>query len=117
MPDKSSPSPHRHKTITKRSYKHFNYENFISDILHSSILQSLVSYRNVNTAWDLFKNEFLKISDFPAPICTIRVKNMPNSWIFDDIIKLIYKRNYFHKILFDLRMNIYGKSIGFFEIK
>ena len=23
---------------------------------------------------------------------------MPNSWISDDIIKLIYKRNYFHKV-------------------
>ena len=87
----------------KRCYNHFHYDNFIRDILFSETLHSVFSCNDVIAAWDIFKTEFLKLSEIHAPIHIFRIKNMNNNWISEEITRLIYKRNYLHKLA--IRLN------------
>ena len=91
-------NPQLHKTVTRRSYKHIVYENFIRDLLHSCKLVSLYNIRDVSLAWNTFKQEFLHISDEHAPIQSQRVKIKANYWVNNSIIEMIYKRNHLHKV-------------------
>ena len=91
-------NPQLHKTVTRRSYKHFVYENFIRDLLHSPKLVSLYNIRDVSLAWNTFKQEFLHISDVHAPIQSQRVKIKANYWFNNSIIEMIYKRNHLHRV-------------------
>ena len=92
-----------HKTVTKRCYNNFDYDNFIRDILFSDTLLSVLSCNDVFDAWDIFKTEFLKLSEIHAPIHTFRIKNLNNNWISEEITRLIYKSNYLHKLA--IRLN------------
>ena len=87
-----------HKIITKQFFKNFNQDNFVQDLLYSSVQNNLYNIEEVEPAWTAFKTEFLRISDIHAPIHTYRVKNSNNTWINNDILELIYKRNHLHKI-------------------
>ena len=91
-------NPQLHKTVTRRSYKHFVYENFIRDLLHSPKLVSLYNIRDVSLAWNTFKQEFLHIPDVHAPIQSQHVKIKANYWVNNSIIEMIYKRNHLHKV-------------------
>ena len=44
--------------------------------------------------WDKFKNVFLTVSIKRAPFETRRLKNRNNPWIDNNIVRLIYKRDY-----------------------
>ena len=63
-----------HKTVRKRSYNHFDYDFFISSVIHSQIFATIYNHTDVNIAWSSFKNEFLKISNQHAPIRLLHVK-------------------------------------------
>ena len=92
------PSVNNHKTISKRSFKHFSYDSFVHDILYSPVLNTVYDILDICVAWDTFKSEFLRLSDFHAPIHSFRVKNLSNNWINDDILQMMYQRNHLHKI-------------------
>ena len=80
--------------VIRRNYNKFNYDKFISDIIHSELL-SLVSYTiDLNEAWLTFKAEFLDISNSNAPLQKFTVKSKSNPWISTEILKLIYTITY-----------------------
>jgi hypothetical protein len=45
----------------------------------------------------MWKDSFINISNKHAPLKQKRLKNRSNPWITPDIVKMIYKRNYYHK--------------------
>ena len=47
--------------------------------------------------WDKFKNVFLTVSNKCAPFETRRLKNRNNPWIDNNIVRLIYKRDYLNR--------------------
>ena len=68
LPTATTPSL-SHKTVQKCSYNHFDYDSFISSVIHSQIFTTIYNHTDVNIAWSFFKNEneFLKISNQHAP--------------------------------------------------
>ena len=44
--------------------------------------------------WEKFKNVLLTVSNKCAPFETRRLKNRNNPWIENNIVRLIYKRDY-----------------------
>ena len=92
--------------VIRRTYNKFNYDKFISDIIHSELL-SLVSYTtDLNEAWSIFKAEFLDISNSNAHLQKFTVKPKSNPWISTEILKLIYTRDHLHKVAISLNSEI-----------
>ena len=87
-----------HREIRYRSYKNFNAEKFLDDIRHSSFITDVLNSENVNDAWFMFKEEFLKICNKHAPICVSRMKNRYCPWIDNNILQVMYKRDHLHKL-------------------
>jgi hypothetical protein len=56
-----------------------------------------VDETTIDECWEIWKSNFLQISDKYAPFTNKRLKNRSNPWITPDIIKLIYRREYLHK--------------------
>ena len=70
------------KTSRCRLYKNFNGDNFIYDLFftlvvlcYSDELNSVLYHDDVFVAWDIFKCEYLHISQAHAPIRKFRVKS------------------------------------------
>ena len=55
------------------------------------------SFNDVNIAWLQWKKEYLYLCNKHAPIPISRVKQVCNPWINDEILQLIYQRNFLHK--------------------
>ena len=87
-----------HNEVRFRCYKNFDASQFVDEIRNSSIIQSVLSCQNTEEAWDIFKKEFLRISDKHAPIRVSRMKDRYNPWIDNDIVNVMYKRDYLHKV-------------------
>ena len=90
-------SVQKHRTITFRNYKHFNYENFISE-LNQELRQNFPEGADdPEFCWSAFKTSFLKISNIHAPITSRRLKNRCNPWVTKDIVSLMYSRDHYHQ--------------------
>lgn len=76
-----------HKTITYRSFKHFNQSLFLHD-LELAQFDFVFNETNPNKALDIWYNIFISVLDNHAPIRTRRVKqaDMP-PWITPELIK------------------------------
>jgi hypothetical protein len=87
------------KTVKTRSYTNFNSHNYVSDLVTSDLINSVQSINNVNTAWNVFYNEFMRISKEHAPIRRRRLKTRikPTPWMNNDIKKLMHRRDAQHK--------------------
>ena len=59
----------------------------------------MISVENVCEAWNEWKNAFLRISYIHATIQTSRMKNRYNPWINNEIVKLMYRNDYIHKVM------------------
>ena len=94
----TSKSVRQHNTIRKRSYTRFNSHDFLHDIVSSNTFNNLITIDNVSEAWDLFKHEFLEISNRHAPITNKRIRLQSNPCRNQDILHLIRQRNYVHKL-------------------
>ena len=88
---------HTHQTIRKRTYKHFNYDAVIHELINSELFSTLYDQTDVSIAWSSFKTEFLRICNKYAPIQHIRVKYTSKNWITSNIRELIHKRNHAHQ--------------------
>ena len=66
--------PSNPRVIKRRVYKNFSTEDFLWDIFHSNINNSVTSHDNIETAAEAFRNEFKAILDFHAPVKTIQVR-------------------------------------------
>ena len=87
-----------HNEIRYRCFKNFDENAFITDITNSTVFDDVKHINDVEQGWKLFKDEFIKISNKHAPIRVSRLRKRYNPWIDHNIVKLMYKRNYFHKI-------------------
>ena len=85
------------KIVTIRSFKSFDICLFLTDL--QTVLGS-VKFNvsdNINQAWITWKTIFNAVSKRHAPTRECRVKDRLNPWMSDDILKLMYKRDYIHK--------------------
>ena len=96
----------KHREIKYRNYSKFNHEVYIKEL--SDIFLNLdnelgdelnkdIDENTIDKCWELWKNNFIKISDKHAPFTIRRLKNRVNPWITREIIKLIYEREYLHR--------------------
>jgi exonuclease III len=95
-----------HREVRYRNYTKFNYEDCKKDFNKlfynintnfDAVLKTELNNTKIDECWTLFKNEFLKLSNQYAPFTVRRMKNRTNPWMTPEILKLIYKREYFHK--------------------
>ena len=77
--------------------KNFDQDKFLNDILNSVVLKNISFYSDVNKAWELWKTEFLYICNKHAPLKLSRVKQLSSPWLTNDILDLMYQRDYLHK--------------------
>ena len=61
------------KFIQSRNFKHFNEENFLTDLKNAS-WPVIKSGMEVNSAWNAWKDIFLTIVDKHAPTSHVRQK-------------------------------------------
>ena len=98
--------PKMHKYKRRRYAKFFNKELFLNDIVNSHVFNNIKSFNNVNIAWQEWKKEYLYLCNKHAPIRISHIKQVCNPWINDEILQLIYQRNFLHKkALFTNRQN------------
>ena len=83
--------------IRSRSYKHFNCDNFLHDIVNSPVFLNLFYISDTTCAWNLWKDEFLRISNLHCPIFIKPIRDYSKPWISTEIIKQIHRRNYLHR--------------------
>ena len=84
---------HTHQTIRKRTYKHFNYDAFIHELINSELFSTFYDQTDVSIASSSFRTEFLRICNKYAPIQHIPVKYTSKNWITE----LIHIRNHAHQ--------------------
>ena len=80
------------KLVETRQFKNFNAIHFQNDLKHS--FNELYHHTNPNTAWNYWKETFLKIADTHAPIRTKKVKNKYKPWLTNDIKNMSHRRDY-----------------------
>ena len=83
--------------IHSRSYKHFNCDNFLHDIVNSPVFQNLFYINDTTCAWNLWKDQFLRKSNLHCPIFIKTIRDYSKPWISKYIIKQIHRRNYLHR--------------------
>jgi hypothetical protein len=86
-----------HNHIRYRCYKNFDENEFVHEISQSEILCNINDINDIETAWCTWKNEFLRICDVHAPIKITRMKNRYKPWVTNDIVQLMYRRDYLHR--------------------
>jgi exonuclease III len=95
-----------HREVCYRNYTKFDDEkckneftDLFSKVDHIFLdkLDTEINETDIDECWEIWKCNFLQISDKHAPFTIKRMKNRSNPWITHDIIKLIYQREYFHK--------------------
>jgi hypothetical protein len=90
-----------HNTVTLRSAKNYNKENFQARLLCIDWTPVILS-DNVNNAWVCFKQLFLSVLDSIAPVKQIRIKQRSQPWMDSDILQAIAERDKaFHKYKHD----------------
>ena len=90
----------KHKILRFRNYKTFDENSFLADLSENNITDNIfVENENadINIMWNKWKTAFLDICQKHAPLKTCRIKERYSPWITEDIIKLIYKRDYFKR--------------------
>ena len=87
----------KHNEIRYRCFKNFNSVSFINDIENSDIFKNIYNNTNVDNAWNEWKIEFIRICNKHAPVRIRRMKDRYKPWVNNEILKLMYKRNFLHK--------------------
>ncbi|XP_055958041.1 uncharacterized protein LOC126824167 isoform X2 [Patella vulgata] len=83
----------KHVTITYRSFKHFNKDQFLYD-LHAAPFDYIYNYSDLNLALSIIT----PIINKHAPLKTTRVRNVDKPvWLTHEIFQLIHKRDYLKK--------------------
>ena len=62
------------KIIQKRSYKNFNIENYLNDVLGSKLNEDITACEDLEVAAEIFETRFGKILDNHAPLKKIQVR-------------------------------------------
>ena len=85
--------PLKPRTVTKRSYKYFVIEKFLTDILNSTIDNDVTACGNVEEAAKVFEERFKKILDIHAPIKTFQMRKHYSPYVSDETKALMIERN------------------------
>ena len=73
----------------------FIEQGFIDDLCsHPAIVDCNWSSTQLQSKWDNFKTAFLQISNKHAPFQVRRLKDRSSPWITQEIINLMYRRDY-----------------------
>ncbi len=87
------PKLNRYKKIEVCNFKHFNANNFQTD-LHNQTWELISNYSDVDRMWDIWKTLFMDVLDRHAPLREKRVKNKPNvPWLTSEIKLQIRKQD------------------------
>ena len=61
------------------------------------MFSTLPSYTDPNKAWHFWKETFLEIADFHAPIRRKKIKSEYKQWLTNEIRSMSYHRDYLEK--------------------
>ena len=101
-----SSKTHVHKTVTFRNFKKFDLSQFLNDLSDcTNVTNTILNNGDVDSHWKAFKNDFINICDDHAPMTARRLKERHNPWIDNDIIDLMYKRDYLKRQAVKLKDN------------
>ena len=89
----SRAEPLKPKTVTKRSYKNFNIEEFLTDILNSNIDRDVTACSHVEEAAKVFQDSFRSILDKHAPVKTFQMGKHYSPYVSDQTKTLMKERN------------------------
>ena len=81
-----------HNSVTLRSMKRYNKENFQASLLATD-WDPVLSCDNVSEAWNIFKNVFTSVIDNIAPVKQVRLKQRTEPWMDSDILQAINERD------------------------
>ena len=84
------------KIISTRSFKNFNKEAFIVDVV---LIQwdDISLFSHPNEMWEFWKNQFLTCINKHAPTRSKRIGNKKSPWIMHELILKIPKRDFLKK--------------------
>ena len=80
---------------TYRSYKNFNYENFIED-LENAHLENIDDDIDVNKAYDEFNKKFIDIYNKHVPVKQRKLVRNPAPFMNSKLKKAVYKKRMLH---------------------
>jgi len=94
-----------HNVVSFRDYKNFNVNNFVHDLserlgdvyVHLTD-SSVLSAVDPEVLWENFKQIFIDVSNLHAPFKTMRLKQNHKPWVTYDIVALMHRRDYVHKL-------------------
>ena len=80
-------------TVKKRSYKDFNVEGFLTDILESEITKNVTECDDLDIAAKLFEDDFRSILDRHAPIKVFQMRKNYSPYLTTETKLLMEERN------------------------
>ena len=87
----------RPQAIRKRCYKQFSVADFLTDVFHSNINASVSSHERIDGAAEAFRNEFLAILNYHAPVKTIQIRRKYCPYLSIETKALMNERNILQK--------------------
>ena len=81
-----------HNSVRIRSMKNYSSENFLMELNKINWFQ-VTDIEDVNKAWALFHNLFIKVLNRVAPIKQVRLKQRSKPWMDGHILDLINQRD------------------------
>ena len=81
------------RTVTKRSYKNFNIENFLTDVLNSNLNSDVTACEDLEEAAEVFETSFRTILDRHAPIKTFQMRKHYSPFISERTKLLMMERS------------------------
>ena len=81
------------RTVIKRSYKHFDIESFLTDILNSDINDAVCAQEDLEGAAEIFETKFRSIIDQHAPIKIFQMRKNYSPFVSERTKLLMNERN------------------------
>ena len=81
------------RTVTKRSYKYFNIEEFLTDVLNSNIDNKVTACDDLEEAAEVFEKVFRTILDRHAPTKIFQTRKHYSPYVSDQTKLLMMQRN------------------------
>ena len=86
------------KIIHKKDYNGININDFIRHLMDIVLYSVVIDAKSTSDAWRDWSNAFNTVVNKHVKIKEIRVKDRSNPWVTNEILALIYKRDYTHRM-------------------
>ena len=94
-----SKGTNEHNSVRFRNYKSFSSVAFLNELSsHEEIADISWSNNEFQCKWESFKKCFNVVSNKHAPVTVRRLKYRCNPWVTNEIIEMMYKRDYLKKL-------------------